>query len=144
MTTPFTLKRHYPIKVEYWASEDAVVQPAELDTSYAVSLGSNTASPLDWRVALIVKFSAKSEKKEIARGEVVFVGYFGIPDNVPESDRQKTVGQIGASVLYNATRELIANLTCRSTNRHITLPLTSFHDLKFDPNAAKEVIEAQI
>lgn len=138
------IRQHHPVQVEYWASEEAVSDPAPLKVAYSISLGPNTDNPLDWRVALTVNFSGISpKKKETVKGTVTFVGYFDVSADTPKTERENFVARNGASVLYSAVRELLANISCRSSNRRVLLPLTSFHDITINPDAPKAQIEAQ-
>jgi preprotein translocase subunit SecB len=136
-----TLRRHFPIGIEYSTSEDIVAQPIELKAEYSIGLGQNQTDPLDWRVMLTVNFSAVSDKKEIAKGKVVFVGYFNVHEAVPAEERPTFVASTGSSVLYGASRELIADITCRSVNRHIILPIVSFADVKIESPFRQETLQ---
>ena len=140
----FILRRHYPVKVDYWASEHEVVQPANLDVKYTIGVGHNKTNPLDWRVQLTVVFSARHQNEDTIKGTVVFVGYFLLPDVIPEADRTNFAARNGASVLYSATRELVAYISCRSANRNITLPLAVFNEVKIDPKDVTGEVEVQV
>jgi preprotein translocase subunit SecB len=138
----FTLRRHYPSEVEYWVSDEGPQAPAPLNVGYTLTVGANTENPLEWRVTVTVNFSGKLDDKDLVKGKVTFVGYFDLPADIPEAERQNFAARHGGGILYNATRELVANISARSPHLLITLPITSFSEVKIDPDAPQVKIRA--
>jgi preprotein translocase subunit SecB len=98
---------------------------------------------LDWRVSITVNFSVEVEKKVVCKGSVIYAGFFDVSETVTVESRQKFVAAHGASVLYAATRELIANLTSRSPNlQHMVLPVASFSNLQLETDPTRKAITA--
>ena len=138
----FNLRRHYPTEIEFWSTEEGYSEPCEVKAQLTLGVGPNTSNPLDWRVNSKVTFTAKAGKKTVARGSVAFVGFFDVPMEMEEAKRQKFVAENGASILYAATRELVANITARAPNKLITLPPTSFGGLNPDIKVAPTLVTA--
>lgn len=53
-------------------------------------------------------------------------GYFQVAESFPEEKIDSLVRITGASILYGACREMLANLTARSSHGMISLPSISF------------------
>jgi preprotein translocase subunit SecB len=133
----FSLKRHYPKEVEFWVTEEVVPQMITLNAEYQINVGTSKLDPLDWRVELNLRFSGKASDVEVAKGKIVFVGYFGLPEELPEKNRAEFVAKQGASILYAASRELLTNLSCRSPHIHLILAPTTFAGLNVDATVPK-------
>jgi len=126
----FQLRRHYISQLEFSSIEEVVPDPHGVEATASIAMGPNTANPRNWRLELTVKFSVRHEQKEISKGTVVFVGIFDVNPQVPEDEMPRLVAINGASILYGAAREMIANISARGSNRLVTLPSISFHDAK--------------
>jgi preprotein translocase subunit SecB len=122
----FAIRRHYPTAIDFWITEALHGEDFIVEAQIQVSGGPNTDNPLDWRIETKVVFSAKLGETLISKGTLTFVGFFDAPDEVAEENRQNYMVQNGVSILYSATRELLANLTARAPNKIIILPPTFF------------------
>lgn len=136
------LRRHYPTEITYWVSEDAHEEELVIEASVNVAAGPNTGNPLDWRVGTTVVFSATSKTVVVAKGSISFVGFFDAPDQVPEDKRADFMTTQGSSILYSATRELVANLTARTAGKLITLPPVIFANMARGPMTEKKEVRS--
>jgi len=90
-------------------------------------LSQSKENPLEWAILLrVVIKQAETEHPAPYTGEVTFFGNFRVSEAVTEESRRRLVGTNGASILYGAARELVANITARGPHPMITLPSISF------------------
>jgi preprotein translocase subunit SecB len=76
-------------------------------------------------VQVDVAIGASPNEHSHYRGDVSVVGYFKVDPRYRE-DPAKLAGITGASILYNAIREMLANITARGPWPTFTLPCFSF------------------
>ena len=78
-------------------------------------------------LTLAIQFGSE-EREELApySGELIIEGEFEVAPNFPLEKAGALVDVTGASILYGACREMLANLTARSTFGMISLPSVSF------------------
>ena len=89
--------------------------------------GASEADPLDWMLELTVTFGGENESDQVPyQGMIRAVGNFRIAEDYPENNRDSLIRVTGASILYGACREMLANLTARSAHGMISLPSVSF------------------
>jgi preprotein translocase subunit SecB len=124
----FKIRIHYPTEIQYTALEESHPGGFLTEAAISVSGGPNTNDPLDWRVSVTVSFKAKDKEIEVAKGTVAFVGYFDLPPEVKEEDRNEFVNRNAAPILYAAIRELVANISARSPNGAVILAPMVFSD----------------
>ena len=91
--------------------------------------------PRQFMVTLELKFGSQDEE-QIAPyfGQIHIEGEFQVADSFPEERVEELVQVTGASILFGACREMLANLTARSTFGMISLPSVSF----VEPPTAKK------
>lgn len=107
------------------AEEDDPQAPLSLD--FNREWGCSQTDPLNWMLELTVAFGGEKETDKVPyRGKIRAVGYFQIHKAYPEQDRESLIRITGASILYGACREMLANLTARSSHGMISLPSISF------------------
>lgn len=70
--------------------------------------------------------SSNPEKPASYEGKCVIRGFFKVIEQYPEDKIDDLIRITGASILYGACREMLANLTARSTHGMISLPSVSF------------------
>jgi preprotein translocase subunit SecB len=89
--------------------------------------------PRNWRLVLRVGFGSDEEGQQTPyKGLVEIVGYFLVAPGFPDDKMEELIRVTGASILWGACREMIANLTARSSQGMITLPSISF--VEMDPH----------
>lgn len=85
-------------------------------------------NPHSWLVELAIELTGISgEKLPSYVGMVRMHGYYEVHNNYPH-DPERLIRVTGASMLYGAAREMIANLTARGPNGMLTLPSVSFYE----------------
>ena len=91
--------------------------------------------PHKFLVTLELKFGSQ-DQEDLAPyfGELHIVGEFQVADSYPKDKVAQLVEVTGASILFGACREMLANLTARSTFGMISLPSVSF----VEPPTAKK------
>ena len=110
---------------------------APLNLSCKRECGCSQTDPLDWMVDLTVAFGPENEADKVPyTGRIRVVGYFRIHEAYPRQNRESLIRIPGASILYGACREMLANLTARSSHGMISLPSISFIDLPAKKQAA--------
>ena len=114
----------------------------EFSVSTSATVAHNQKDPTDYLVGLEVKIeSARKGVRAIYEGKVEFLGQFQVSDSLPEEKRLRAVTVNGASILYGAVREMVANVTARGPHPMITLPSLSFLDAETKTIAKPEVTE---
>lgn len=82
-------------------------------------------------LTLTVKVSSGDPDKEAPyTAELVVRGEFEVSEKYPEIKRSELVQVTGASMLYGACREMLANITARSSHGITSLPSISFVETK--------------
>ena len=82
---------------------------------------------LQHKITLTVEIVAENSEDPCPyTGSVTVVGYFTIAENYPENKRKDLIEITGSSILYGACREMITNLTARSSHGILSLPSISF------------------
>lgn len=119
---PINIRRHYPTDTQVWISEEPISEPFVANVQMQVNAGHSEKNKLDWRVQTVVTFNAKIGEKLIAKGSITYVGFFDFPADIPEGEMDQFAIRQGGTLLYGATRELVANISARAPNRLITLP----------------------
>jgi preprotein translocase subunit SecB len=105
----------------------------ELSLNTDLSLGKNPDDELSRFCELTVKFYSLDENKPAPySGKITINGVFQISKEYAEHRRDQLIEVTGPSILYGACREMVANLTARSTHGLLSLPSVSF----FDPSSA--------
>ena len=134
------LRRHYPSEIQYILSDDIPSGELKIECGITLNAGHNTDNPLDWRVTTQTTFRVWKENKDIIKGHITFVGFFGVPIDIDATERAGYVSKFATPILYSAAREVIANLTGRAPMTPIALPHMSFE--KFGSrDAPTDVVE---
>jgi len=128
--SPLRILRHDFLEISVEASE-AEEPNAPLGIKLNRHWGPSSDDPLRWRLTLTVRFGGEDENDmEPYRGRLRAVGVFEIAEAYPEDKRDSLIGITGASILYGACREMLANLTARGPHGMISLPSISFIEVK--------------
>jgi len=123
--SPLQIERHEFLRIELQAAEDADTDlplPLQFSRDWAAS----TDDPRKWRLVLSVDFGAGEGSPSRYSGSLQIAGYFQIAKAYPEEKMSDLIGVTGASILYGACREMLANLTARSVHGMVSLPSISF------------------
>lgn len=75
-----------------------------------------------------VEFGTKSTEDKICPYliDIVSVGLFSVTTDIPEERREKLVYENGAALVFGAIREMVSNITSRSSYGPLQLPTASF------------------
>ncbi len=120
------------------ADEENPQAPLSLD--FNRTWGASQTDPLDWMLELTVAFGPGKKTDQVPyTGRIRAVGYFRIHEAYPEKNRESLICITGASILYGACREMLANLTARSSHGMISLPSISFIERPAKKQAAPTV-----
>jgi preprotein translocase subunit SecB len=134
--SPLWLLSHRFTEVSLKASADE--KPTgqfALETSR--SLRPHTEDPHKFLLVLTIRLGSNSPDKEVPYTAMLTIeGEFEVAAAYPESKRDELVNITGASMLYGACREMLANLTARSSHGMSTLPSVSFAPLAAKPKRA--------
>ena len=90
------------------------------------SYASAEKNELLWKVGLDVTFGEKADGASPYFGNVNVEGIFEINETYPADKRQELISITGASILYGAAREMIANFSARGANGTFLMPSVSF------------------
>lgn len=99
-------------------------------------------NPLEWVVQLSVLFGNFDETpKEPAKyaGQIIVRGLFQVAEQYSAEERSKLMEITASSILYGACREMLANLTARSSHGMISLPSVTFTPFENTENKAPQV-----
>ena len=124
--SPLQIERHEFLDIEVHASESDETHtslPLDIDRTCA----RHADDPFRWRAELTVSFGGEIEgKPSVYSGRLRVVGYFVIHTNYPAEKSVQLIEVTGASSLYGACREMLANLTGRGSQGVVSLPSISF------------------
>lgn len=91
------------------------------------SLRPHSENPYKFLLVLTIRLGSNSPDKDVPYTAALTIeGEFEVAAAYPASKRDELVNITGASMLYGACREMLANLTARSSHGMSTLPSVSF------------------
>ena len=123
-TSPLQLDHHFMTVLHLEAGPNAGEQaPVVAASTRAAPDGQN---PQKWCVQIIVELNNPEKSIAAYTGRIEFIGYFTVDDKFPKDKVEQLARVNGASILYAAAREMIANITGRGPWRAIQLPSVSF------------------
>ena len=133
MTPPKPLNAS-PIRIlSHHFTHISVEAAAGDNTDGGISLNTRRTShqhsedPRQWRVVLEINFGSKPGEPEAPySGQLIIQGEFYVLQGYPEAKIPLLIDVTGASILFGACREMLANLTARSSHGMISLPSVSF------------------
>lgn len=138
--SPLQLKRHAFTNISLRANSTGSAQ-AKATLDPAAQCVPDPKIPNCWQLALTIKFgSASLEKPFIYEGEIQIVGEVVILDSFPAEKREQIVRVNGIGLLYSATREMMLNLSARSVNGPVNLPVLNF--VEFFANSDQDAQKA--
>ncbi|MCP5531972.1 MAG: protein-export chaperone SecB [Akkermansiaceae bacterium] len=139
--SPLAIRAHEFLEIHLEAT-DCDDPDAPLTLDFNRKWGQSENDPLDWMAELTVRFGGEGDDDKVPyRGVIRAAGYFRIAKAYPEQNRETLIKVTGASILYGACREMLANLTARSSHGMISLPSVSFIERK-RPVAKKAATKA--
>ena len=145
-SSPLLILSHRFTRMEVVATEDASPNGG-ISLSTARQFARDDKKPRDWKITLDIRFGAKEADTEKSpySGRLVVEGEFRIVDAYPDDKIQALVEVTGSSILYGDCREMLANLTARSTHGMISLPSVSFLEAPAAPKkkTAKKKLPAK-
>lgn len=126
--SPLTIINHEFTVIELRA-EKSSDPTGELELSTDVRVGTNTDDKLLRHCELNVQFgSANEDEPAPYGGRIAISGAFRISEAYAEHRRDQLIEVTATSILYGACREMLANLTARSSQGMLSLPSVSFFD----------------
>lgn len=108
-----------------------------------VELSQAEGKPRDYLISLTVRLLPHEESQPGYLGEFVIVGFFKVHSEYPDEKCDKLVAVNGASMLYGAVREMVANLTARGPWPALTLASMNFSDVRDGETPSKANSERQ-
>ncbi len=91
-----------------------------------VELSRAEGKPRDYLISLTVRLLPHEESQPAYLGEFVVMGFFKVHEGYPEEKCDNLVAVNGASMLYGAVREMVANLSARGPWPMLTLVTANF------------------
>jgi preprotein translocase subunit SecB len=124
--SPLSIVAHEFREIQVKAAEEDKPK-GTLGLKFNRKWGVSDNDPLNWILELTVEFGGdQGEAKAPYAGLMRIEGIFNIHKDYPEDKRDSLIKVTGASILYGACREMLANLTARSSHGIISLPSVSF------------------
>jgi preprotein translocase subunit SecB len=124
--SPLQLKRHAFANISLRALRQGSAQ-AQATLDQKVQCVPDAKKPNCWHLGLTIKIgSASPEKPFLYEGEIQVVGEVEMHDTFPAEKREQVARVNGISLLYSAAREMVLNLSARSTHGPLTLPVLNF------------------
>lgn len=124
--SPLVIVAHEFREIQLKAAEEDEPK-GSLGLKFNRKWGPSEDDPLKWILELTVDFGAgKNQEEAPYNGLMKIEGIFEIHQDYPEAKRDSLIKVTGASILYGACREMLANLTARSSHGIISLPSVSF------------------
>lgn len=96
-----------------------------------------------YRVMLTVRLISPPEKLACYTGEISTIGFFRVDQSVPVDKQAKFVIVNGATLLFGAVREMVANLTARGPAPSVTLVAVDFSETPVQESADADVARAK-
>lgn len=116
--------------------------PGGIEVEREVALDED--NPNRWTIDLIIGLTVQSGKIHPPYfGSIWMQGLYEVHENYP-GDPERLIRVTGASMLYGAAREMIANLTARGPNGMLTLPSVSFIEPVSKKAPAKKVAKKRV
>jgi len=129
-TSPLTILDHRFLEVSVKTNE-APAEEGQYDLVTRAEISSTEGDPLKWQVVLEVGFGPRdTDSPTPYSGRVVVSGFFSILESFKETNREALIRVSAASILYGASREMVANITGRSIHGILSLPSISFRKEK--------------
>jgi preprotein translocase subunit SecB len=124
--SPLRLLAHRFTEVSVKASEQDEPQGGfSLNTTR--SFRQHDENPREYQLILaLVLGSSTPDQESPYTARLTIEGEFEVAEAYPAEMREELIRVTGASMLYGACREMLANLTARSTHGMSTLPSVSF------------------
>jgi preprotein translocase subunit SecB len=125
--SPLRILKHEFIRLQLVAAPE----PDEAKDPISVTIGRDPREfpgrENVWDLDLTLQFGASGpDEKAPYSGELVIRGSFEIEKDYPLENRLRLIKVTGASILYGACREMLANLTARSSRGIMFLPSITF------------------
>jgi preprotein translocase subunit SecB len=137
--SPISIIAHEFREIKVKAAEEDKPQ-GSLSLKFNRKWGASENDPLKWILELTVEFGGDDVKAQAPyEGLMVIEGLFEIHKAYPEEKRDSLIKVTGASILYGACREMLANLTARSAHGIISLPSVSFIEAASKPPSQKVI-----
>jgi preprotein translocase subunit SecB len=135
-TSPLRLLAHRFTEVSVKASEQHEPQGGfSLNTTR--SFRQHEDKPREYQLILALELGSSTPDQESPyAARLTIEGEFEVAEAYPPEMREELIRVTGASMLYGACREMLANLTARSTHGMSTLPSVSFSPPKPAPKVA--------
>lgn len=132
--SPLHILSHRFTRLEVIASEDESPSGG-MSLTTTRQFARDEKQTRDWKITLDIKFGSSDgdPEKSPYSGRLVIEGEFRVVDAYPEDKIQALIEVTGSSILYGACREMLANLTARSTHGMISLPSVSFLEAPVAP-----------
>lgn len=126
--SPLQLDRYFFTKVQVTACPDSnCSHKGRIETH--VDCGVHKDEPRKFRICLNVKLAKDGNDCPGHDVEMETVGLFHVAEACPEEKVLPIVQVNGPSILYGAIREMLANITARTSHGPFVLPTVSFADL---------------
>lgn len=128
--SPLAILSQEFIEIQLVASESEASE-IPLNLSCHREWSASDSDPRVWRLTLTVEFGGDEDAPPAPyTGRLKAVGSFRVAAAFPEDRRESLIRVTGASILFGACREMLANLTARGPHGMISLPSISFIDPK--------------
>lgn len=119
------LERYFFSKISIEASKQ-IQNLSQIGAETRVETARNHSDQNRYLLSLTVTLTPPQNAPASYRGEVQVLGFFLVQPDVPRDKQEKLVSVTGASILYGAAREMIANVTARGPWPAVTLPWLNF------------------
>lgn len=141
--SPLRLLAHRFTEVSVKASEQDQPQGGfSLNTTR--SFRQHDENPREYQLILALELGSSTPDQESPyTARLTIEGEFEVAEAFPAEMREELIRVTGASMLYGACREMLANLTARSTHGMSTLPSVSFGSAKPAAKVAAKKVGAE-
>ncbi|MDQ1559244.1 MAG: hypothetical protein QOD32_2304 [Pyrinomonadaceae bacterium] len=105
---------------------EGLFNPDPLTINVQSGITGHKEDPSRWQCLVRIESRNPPDRKYPYDFLVEIVGYFKVHEQVPREHIEKLININGASVLYSAGREVLANATARGNFPHVLLPTVVF------------------
>jgi len=124
--SPLQLKQHFFVRFSILPNPGGTIQGAQI-LEPTISFDKSPQAPNQWALGLRITLkSAKPEAPTLYEADIEMFGIVEVHNDFPPEKSEQLAVVNGLGLLYSAIREMFLNVTARSANGALSLPILNF------------------